>query len=76
MYAASTSAPPFDELSSVCALAPYGREKLAQEDLFSRLQARAIRRFQQDFQGPIEFDFRLTKMAKLQFMLAGGEVLL
>lgn len=37
VYSASASAPPFDEGSPVCALAPYGREKLAQEELFSRL---------------------------------------
>lgn len=34
VYAASTAPPPFDEQSPVAALAPYGREKLIQEDLF------------------------------------------
>jgi UDP-glucose 4-epimerase len=37
VYSASGSPPPFDEGSPVDALAPYGREKLAQEALFSRL---------------------------------------
>lgn len=37
VYAASGAEPPFDERSPVAPLAPYGREKLAQEDLFSRL---------------------------------------
>jgi UDP-glucose 4-epimerase len=37
VYAASGVPPPFDELSSVRALAPYGREKLTQEQLFARL---------------------------------------
>jgi NAD dependent epimerase/dehydratase family len=37
VYAASRIPPPFDELSPVGALAPYGREKLTQEALFSRL---------------------------------------
>jgi UDP-glucose 4-epimerase len=36
VYAGSEGAPPFDERSHVCALAPYGREKLAQEQLFKR----------------------------------------
>ena len=37
VYAASGAAPPFDEHSPVGALAPYGREKLAQEELFTTL---------------------------------------
>ena len=37
VYAASSVPPPFDELSPVAALAPYGREKLAQEELFARV---------------------------------------
>jgi UDP-glucose 4-epimerase len=37
VYAASGVPPPFDELSPVKALAPYGREKLTQEGLFARL---------------------------------------
>ena len=37
VYAASEAAPPFDEGSPVCALAPYGREKLVQENLFTQL---------------------------------------
>jgi len=37
VYAASGVPPPFDELSPVGALAPYGREKLAQEELFARV---------------------------------------
>jgi UDP-glucose 4-epimerase len=37
VYAASGVAPPFDERSPVRALAPYGREKLTQEDLFTKL---------------------------------------
>ncbi|MBJ7454432.1 MAG: NAD-dependent epimerase/dehydratase family protein [Thermoleophilia bacterium] len=41
VYAASPGRQPFDEESPVCALAPYGREKLAQEDLFRALGARA-----------------------------------
>lgn len=40
VYAASGAPPPFDESSPVLALAPYGREKLAQEALFGRLAAR------------------------------------
>jgi len=36
VYAASSGRPPFEELSPVRALAPYGREKLAQEELFTR----------------------------------------
>lgn len=39
VYAASTAAVPFDELSPVGPLAPYGREKLAQEELFEALAA-------------------------------------
>ena len=36
VYAASgAQPPPFDERSPACALAPYGREKLVQEQLFS-----------------------------------------
>lgn len=41
VYAASPGRQPFDEESPVRALAPYGREKLAQEDLFRALGARA-----------------------------------
>ena len=37
VYAASTDSPPFDERSAVGALAPYGREKLAQEALVMRV---------------------------------------
>jgi UDP-glucose 4-epimerase len=37
VYAASPASPPFDEYSPVSALAPYGREKLAQEELFSQV---------------------------------------
>jgi UDP-glucose 4-epimerase len=37
VYSASPSPPPFDEWSQAVALAPYGREKLAQEDLLARL---------------------------------------
>jgi UDP-glucose 4-epimerase len=37
VYAASSVPPPFDELSPVGPLAPYGREKLAQEELFARV---------------------------------------
>ena len=37
VYSASRAATPFDEASPVCALAPYGREKLAQEELFKRV---------------------------------------
>ena len=37
VYAASSARPPFDETSPVTALAPYGHEKLLQEDLFTRL---------------------------------------
>ena len=37
VYAASRVPPPFDELSPVGALAPYGREKLAQEELVARV---------------------------------------
>jgi nucleoside-diphosphate-sugar epimerase len=37
VYAASSARPPFDETSPATALAPYGREKLLQEDLFKRL---------------------------------------
>jgi UDP-glucose 4-epimerase len=36
VYAASRTPPPFDEFSAVSALAPYGREKLIQEELFAR----------------------------------------
>jgi UDP-glucose 4-epimerase len=36
-YAASLAAPPYDESSPVLALAPYGREKLAQEAMFERM---------------------------------------
>jgi UDP-glucose 4-epimerase len=41
LYAASTAQPPFDEFSPVAALAPYGREKLAQEALFRDAVANA-----------------------------------
>lgn len=41
VYAASPGRQPFDEHSPVRALAPYGREKLAQEVLFRALGARA-----------------------------------
>lgn len=34
VYSASSATPPFDEESPVAALAPYGREKLAQEEAF------------------------------------------
>jgi UDP-glucose 4-epimerase len=37
VYAASSIPPPFDELSPVGALAPYGREKLTQEELFAQV---------------------------------------
>jgi UDP-glucose 4-epimerase len=37
VYSASPAHPPFDERSPVCALAPYGREKLAQEELFRQV---------------------------------------
>jgi UDP-glucose 4-epimerase len=37
IYAASSVPPPFDELSPVGALAPYGREKLTQEELFAQV---------------------------------------
>jgi UDP-glucose 4-epimerase len=37
VYAASSVPPPFDELSPVGALAPYGHEKLKQEELFARV---------------------------------------
>jgi ribosomal protein S18 acetylase RimI-like enzyme len=37
VYAASDATLPFDEDSSVCALAPYGCEKLVQEQLFTQL---------------------------------------
>lgn len=37
VYAASSATPPFDERSPVAALAPYGLEKLAQEELFTRV---------------------------------------
>jgi UDP-glucose 4-epimerase len=40
VYSASEAPPPFDEHSPVGALAPYGREKLAQEELFGRLADR------------------------------------
>jgi UDP-glucose 4-epimerase len=39
VYAASPAPPPFDETSPTQALAPYGREKLFQEDAFRRLAA-------------------------------------
>ena len=41
VYAASPARPPFDEGSPTGCLAPYGHEKLAQEDLFRRF-ARAL----------------------------------
>jgi UDP-glucose 4-epimerase len=37
VYASSTGSLPFDETSPVRPLAPYGREKLVQEDLFARM---------------------------------------
>jgi len=37
VYAASSARPPFDETSPVSAIAPYGREKLIQEDLFKQV---------------------------------------
>jgi UDP-glucose 4-epimerase len=37
VHAAAAARPPFDEDSPVGALAPYGREKLAQEELFRRV---------------------------------------
>ncbi len=37
VYAASGAEPPFDERSPVGALAPYGHEKLIQEELFTRV---------------------------------------
>jgi UDP-glucose 4-epimerase len=37
VYSASSAQPPFDEASPVSPLAPYGREKLAQEGLFTGL---------------------------------------
>jgi len=37
VYSASSVSPPFDELSPVGALASYGREKLAQEELFAQV---------------------------------------
>jgi UDP-glucose 4-epimerase len=37
VYAASGTPPPFDEYSSVCAVGPYGREKLIQEERFTWL---------------------------------------
>ena len=44
VYSASPAAPPFHEGSPTGCLAPYGREKLAQEDLFEALRARLLRR--------------------------------
>ncbi len=41
VYSASLGHPPFDEDSPPRALAPYGREKLAQEDLFRTVGGRA-----------------------------------
>jgi UDP-glucose 4-epimerase len=40
VYAASPAQPPFDERSPTGCLAPYGHEKLAQEDLFRRFARR------------------------------------
>jgi UDP-glucose 4-epimerase len=37
VYAGSADEPPFDEGSPVCAVAPYGLAKLAQEELFERV---------------------------------------
>lgn len=41
VYSASTSPPPFDERSPTAALAPYGREKLAQEAMVAGLAGAA-----------------------------------
>jgi UDP-glucose 4-epimerase len=41
LYAASPDPPPFDEMSQVAPMAPYGHEKLVQEQLFTELAEQA-----------------------------------